>query len=118
MMRLDVDFSFCCAHDLPNYDGVCHRLHGHQYKMRISVSGKVDPVTGFVADFEAIKRIVTEEILALVDHRYLNEIEGLSNPTAENMAILFWNKLKEPLPGLYEIRLWETPEYSVSYTGE
>lgn len=117
-MRLNVDFTFCCAHSLPHYDGVCQRLHGHQYKMTVSVQGRPDPETGIIMDFEELRKIVSERILDLVDHRYLNDIEGLSNPTAENMVVLFWNRLKTCLPGLCEICLWETPEYSVSYTGD
>lgn len=117
-MRLDVEFNFCCAHELPHYDGVCRRLHGHHYRMGISVVGKVDAATGMVIDFEELRRIVMEKVLDKVDHRYLNDIEGLANPTAENMVVLFWKWLKEDLPGLSQIRLWETPEYCITYDGD
>ncbi|MDR0965336.1 MAG: 6-carboxytetrahydropterin synthase QueD [Myxococcales bacterium] len=117
-MDLDVEFDFCCAHDLPNYEGICRRLHGHHYRMLISITGRPDAHTGMIMDFEDLRQIVTERVLDLVDHRYLNEIPGLENPTAENMIVLFWNRLKESLPGLREIRLWETPAYSVTYRGD
>lgn len=117
-MDLDVEFNFCCAHHLPRYEGVCQRLHGHHYRMMVSLSGHPDPYTGMIMDFEEIRRIVTQQVLDLVDHRNLNDIPGLENPTVENMSILFWNRLKASLPGLREIRLWETPEYSVAYRGD
>ena len=117
-MDLDVEFNFCCAHHLPRYDGVCQRLHGHHYRMAISIAGRPDAYTGMIMDFEVVRQIVTERVLDLVDHRNLNDVEGLDNPTAENMAVLFWGRLKDALPGLREIRLWETPEYSVAYRGD
>ncbi len=117
-MDLDVEFNFCCAHHLPNYDGICQRLHGHHYRMMVSITGRPDPLTGMIMDFEEIRRIVTRDVLDLVDHRNLNDIPELANPTAENMVVLFWKRLRENLPGLREIRLWETPEYSVAYQGD
>ena len=117
-MRMDVEFNFCCAHLLPNYDGICSRHHGHHYRMMISVAGTPDPHTGMIIDFEEVRQVVTDRVLSLVDHRYLNDIPGLENPTAEHMVVLFWGRLKDVLPGLCEIRLWETPEYSIVYNGD
>jgi 6-pyruvoyltetrahydropterin/6-carboxytetrahydropterin synthase len=110
-LTLDVDFD--SAHRLPRYDGPCVRLHGHRYRLRVTITGPVDPKTGMVMDFGALKRIVEERVLSVVDHRDLNGL--LENPTAENMVVLFYEKLEGALPGLKELKLWETPEYSVVY---
>ncbi|MGI5861243.1 MAG: 6-pyruvoyl trahydropterin synthase family protein [Myxococcales bacterium] len=115
-MDLDVEFNFCCAHTLPYYDGPCNRLHGHHYRLLVTISGKPDPKSGMIIDFEELKQIVTEHAVGLVDHRDLNDF--MPNPTAENLIVFFWEKLKPVLPGLRQLRLYETPEYSVAYRGE
>jgi 6-pyruvoyltetrahydropterin/6-carboxytetrahydropterin synthase len=69
-----------------------------------------------IMDFEELRRCVLENAVGVVDHRHLNDF--MENPTAENMMVFFWERLQGKLPGLYELRLWETPEYSVAYRGE
>lgn len=115
-MELDVLFHFCAAHRLPYYDGPCFRMHGHNYTLEVTVGGPVDPKTGMVLDFEELKRIVNTHVLAAVDHQVLNDL--MDNPTAEHVIAWAWERLKGHLPELRELRLWETPEYSVVYRGE
>jgi 6-pyruvoyltetrahydropterin/6-carboxytetrahydropterin synthase len=114
-MRLDVEFYFAAAHRLPRYQGPCFRMHGHNYKFFVGLEGEVDPATGMIADFGEVKRIVGEQVLALVDHRTLNDI--LDNPTAENIARWIWEALAPHLAGLAEVRLFEIPDSCVTYRG-
>ena len=114
-MRLDVEFYFAAAHRLPRYEGPCFRLHGHNYKFFVAVEGEVDPRTGMIADFGALKQVVQENVLARVDHRNLNDV--LDNPTAENIARWIWEVLESRLRGLAEVRLYEIPDCCVTYRG-
>lgn len=114
-MRLDVEFHFAAAHRLPRYDGPCARVHGHNYRLLVGVEGEVDPRSGMIADFGAIKAAVQEHVLARVDHRDLNDV--LANPTAENIARWIWETLDGRLPGLHEVRLFEIPDSCVTYRG-
>ena len=115
-MRLDVEFSFAAAHRLPRYDGPCFRLHGHNYRFLVAIEGAVDPATGMLVDFGDLKRVVADRVLALVDHRTLNDV--LENPTAENIARWIWDALAPHLPGLAEVRLYEIPDSCVTYRGQ
>ena len=115
-MDLDVEFNFSCAHTLPFYNGPCCRLHGHNYRLLVSVTGKPNPKDGMIMDFEELRRVVLEHAVGVVDHRNLNDF--MENPTAEHLVLFFWERLKPRLPGLRELRLWETPEYSVAYRGD
>ena len=112
------DFTFEAAHKLPNVpDGhKCGRLHGHSYKVRIHLQGEVDSVSGWFIDFADIKTIF-KPIYVQLDHHYLNDIEGLQNPTAENIAKWVWDKLKPLLPELSAIELMETCTCGVIYEG-
>lgn len=95
----------------------CRRLHGHGFKIRISVTGRTDPATGLFYDHAEIARQM-KPLIDLVDHNYLNDIEGLENPTLENMLAWFWRKLQPVLPGLSEIVIYETDRAWGSYRGE
>lgn len=102
------DFDFQSAHFLPNVrDGhKCAKLHGHSYKVEISVTGDVNEPEGWVVDFADIERAVAP-LLQLIDHHCLNEVEGLENPTAENIAIWFRDRLNRLFPGLSAIVVHE-----------
>lgn len=115
-VEIRVEFLFSSAHRLPFYDGPCNRPHGHNYKLVVSVAGPVDPATGMVMDFEELRKLVWEKALARCDHHDLNGF--LENPTAENIVVWIWDQLRPVLPGLRELVLYETPEYSVIYRGE
>ncbi len=113
------EFSFEAAHMLPNVpEGhKCRRLHGHSFRVSVSVSGPVDDETGWVMDFADIEA-ACEPIHAQLDHRYLNDIEGLENPTSEVIARWVWDRLKPNLPGLSQVRIWETCTAGCVYKGE
>lgn len=114
-MRLDVEFSFAAAHRLPRYEGPCFRLHGHNYRLIVSLEGEVDPQSGMIADFGEIKRLVHELVISRIDHQDLNE--QLANPTAENITRWIWESLEPRLAGLCEVRLYEIPDSCVTYRG-
>ncbi len=115
-MELSVDFHFCAAHSLPYYNGPCFRLHGHNYQLRVTVGGKINPKDGMIRDFEEIRKKVSEAVLAQCDHHNLNDF--MENPTAENVVAWMWERLKLEIQGLKELRLWETPEYCVTLREE
>ena len=96
-MKIFKQFSFEAAHKLPlvTQDHKCFNLHGHSFKVKVSVEGSLNEM-GWVKDFSELKKICVPYIKEL-DHSYLNEIEGLENPTSENIAIWLWNKLSKKL---------------------
>jgi 6-pyruvoyltetrahydropterin/6-carboxytetrahydropterin synthase len=118
-VRLTKDFSFEAAQTLPmvSPDHKCGRMHGHSFKMEISVEGEVDPSTGWLYDHARISRAM-DPLLELLDHSYLNDIPGLENPTIENMCLWFWERLSPSLVGLAEIVIHETPSARCSYRGK
>ena len=97
------------AHRLPNVPPghKCARLHGHSFRIEIHVSGEIDPQTGWVMDFADIKAAF-KPLYDQLDHHYLNDIEGLENPTSEQLATWIWDRLKPVLPLLSEIVVHET----------
>ena len=117
--RLGKDFFFESAHVLPKVpaDHKCGRMHGHSFKMEVVVEGEVNPDTGWVYDFSQISRTV-EPLVAQLDHRCLNDIPGLENPTVEVLAGWVWQKLASQLPGLVEIVVHETATSRCIYRGE
>jgi 6-pyruvoyltetrahydropterin/6-carboxytetrahydropterin synthase len=112
-MLLSVDFHFSAAHALPHYDGPCKRLHGHNYVLRVTLAGRPQPKDGMIRDFDEVKRTVWDQVLTTLDHYHLNDI--IENPTAENVVVWIWERLRPIVPGLKELKLWETPEYCVTY---
>jgi 6-pyruvoyltetrahydropterin/6-carboxytetrahydropterin synthase len=111
-----LDFDFNAAHRLPYYEGPCFHTHGHNYRLRVLVEGRVNPATGLTTDFMTIKRLVQEHVLATIDHNDLNLV--LDNPTAENVVAWIWERLRPALPGLVELQLFETPDCGVIYRGD
>ncbi|MBM7614112.1 6-carboxytetrahydropterin synthase QueD [Alkaliphilus hydrothermalis] len=111
--RIDVTkiFTFDSAHKLNNYEGDCKYLHGHTYKLEVTIRGKVDD-RGMVMDFNDLKAIVKERILDRLDHRYLNELFEF-NTTCENMLVWMFEQLEENISDnrvqLQKLVLWETP---------
>lgn len=119
MTRIFKDFSFEAAHRLPNVpEGhKCARLHGHSFRVRVVIEGPVDPRTGWVMDFADIKAVV-RPLEDRLDHYYLNDIEGLENPTSEELARWIWRALKPQLPLLAAIEVRETCTSGCIYTGD
>jgi 6-pyruvoyltetrahydropterin/6-carboxytetrahydropterin synthase len=117
--RLTKDFTFEAAQTLPNApEGhKCRGVHGHSFKVEVSVEGDVDPKTGWVYDHARISDAM-KSLMKMLDHAYLNDIEGLENPTIENMAEWFWKKLESQCPGLCEIVVHETSTARCVYRGE
>ena len=118
-MRLYKDFSFEAAHRLPNVPTghKCARLHGHSFQVRVSVDGPVGDRTGWVMDFAELKEAF-RPVHDQLDHRYLNEIAGLENPTSENVARWIWRQLRPSLPGLAEVEVRETCTTGCIYRGD
>ena len=112
------EFGFEAAHRLPNVpDGhKCGRLHGHSYRVEVRVRGDVDSASGMVIDFAEIKAAFAP-LDDQLDHRYLNEVDGLDNPTAENLARWIWTRLAAVLP-LTQVVVRETCTSGVAYTGD
>ena len=117
-MELFKDFSFEAAHRLPNVPAghKCARLHGHSFQVRVTLDGPVDPTLGWVMDFADLKAACAPVIDAL-DHRYLNEIAGLENPTSEVVAAWLWERLAPALPFLASITVRETCTSGCTYRG-
>ncbi len=117
-MEIFKEFGFEAAHRLPNVspEHKCFRLHGHSFRCEVHVAGPLDPTLGWVLDFADIKAAV-KPVVEQLDHRYLNEIEGLENPTSENLAVWIWDRLRPALPGLSRIVIRETCTSGCSYSG-
>lgn len=117
-MRLQRDYRFEAAHFLPAVpEGhKCARMHGHSYAITVTVEGDVHSEAGWVIDFAEIDEHVQPLVRAL-DHRVLNEIEGLANPTSEHLAAWLWARVRAALPLLVEITVSETPTSRCTYRG-
>ncbi len=105
--------------------GKCNNpnFHGHNYDLTVSVTGQIDPETGYVMDVKILADLIKEEIENAFDHKNLNvdvpEFANL-NPTAENIVVVIWNKLRAKIKAEHELEvtLYETPRNFVSYKGE
>jgi 6-pyruvoyltetrahydropterin/6-carboxytetrahydropterin synthase len=117
-VRLVHEFRFEAAHRLPHVPAghKCARLHGHSFKVELAISGQVNPQTGWLVDFGDIHQLWSSLYDAL-DHRYLNEIPGLENPTSEVLAKWIWDQMKPKLPSLVQVTLFETCDARCEYTG-
>jgi 6-pyruvoyltetrahydropterin/6-carboxytetrahydropterin synthase len=118
-MELRKTFQFEAAHLLPLLPKThkCRRLHGHSFKVEIVVAGECDPKLGWLMDYADITAAF-KPAWEKLDHRYLNEIPGLKNPTSEEIAAWIWKKLKSRLPLLVEVVVAETCTARAVYRGE
>lgn len=112
------EFGFEAAHLLPNVPPghKCARLHGHSFRVRVHVAGPVGDTSGWVCDFADITA-ACEPVRDRLDHRYLNDIEGLGNPTSEVVAAWIWAQLAPTLPGLTRLVVQETCTSGCEYRG-
>ena len=112
------EFRLEAAHRLPNVpEGhKCARLHGHSFRVEVHVRGELDPRLGWVCDFADLKAAFAP-LHDQLDHHYLNEVEGLENPTSEVLAQWIWARLKPSLPGLCRIVVRETCTSGCVYEG-
>ena len=114
-MALEMDFHFAAAHRLPRYQGRCFNMHGHNYKLTVKVEGEPDAYSGIMLDFGDLEGAVKGGVLDQCDHATLNDF--IENPTAENTVVWMWERLHVRLPGLVELKLWETKDCCVVYRG-
>jgi 6-pyruvoyltetrahydropterin/6-carboxytetrahydropterin synthase len=120
-MRYHLEFKdhFDAAHYLRGYRGPCVNLHGHRWEVQVGISGRELDSVGILIDFKAVKRLLAEN---LPDHRCLNELDyfsGDKNPTAENLAVYLFDRIRSGLRGINAsldldfVKVWETPDASV-----
>ncbi len=117
-MDIFKSFTFEAAHRLPNVpEGhKCARLHGHSFRIELHVEGQPDPHTGWIMDFAELAQAF-KPLHELLDHRYLNEIDGLENPTSERLAQWIWERIRPTVPLLSEVVVRETCSSGCSYRG-
>jgi 6-pyruvoyltetrahydropterin/6-carboxytetrahydropterin synthase len=117
-MRISKEFTFEAAHRLPLVppDHKCARLHGHSFRVVIHVDGDLDPHRQWVMDFADIDKAFAP-LREMLDHRYLNEVDGLQNPTSEVIACWIWERLAPGLAGLSQVDVKETCTTSCTYRG-
>ncbi|HEY1005581.1 MAG TPA: 6-carboxytetrahydropterin synthase QueD [Sphingobacteriaceae bacterium] len=117
-MTIYKEFTFDSAHYLPfvSPGHKCGQLHGHTYRLTVFASGPVQPETGWVMDYHELKKAV-EPVIIRLDHRLLNEVPGLENPTSEVLAAWLWEQIRPRLPLLDRIELKETPGSGVIFRG-
>jgi len=118
-MRIFREMNFEAAHRLPHVPAnhKCGRLHGHSYKVEIHIQGQVSETSGMVIDFADVK-VAFQPLMDRLDHYYLNDIEGLENPTAENLSVWIWDRLKPALPALCMVLVKETCTAGAVFEGE
>lgn len=104
-------FDFEAGHYIPEHPAKCKFLHGHSYKVEVTVRRRLNPITGMVMDFKQLSKAVKNNIIEIFDHEYLNDF--IPNPTSENIVLWIWEKLSLDVKGIQRIRLYETAS---SYT--
>lgn len=119
MLTVTKHFGFEACHHLPYYEGACHNVHGHSYKLDVTVGGQVikdGPKQGMIIDFKDLKKIVKENVVDKLDHSDLNEF--YANPTAELMVPDIAYSIMQKLPKevyLVSVKLWETEDSYAEY---
>jgi 6-pyruvoyltetrahydropterin/6-carboxytetrahydropterin synthase len=118
-VRLVRNLGFEAAHHLPKVPAghKCARLHGHSFKIDLTVEGETNPETGWFIDYAEIDD-VWRPLFDQLDHNYLNDVEGLENPTSEVLADWLWRKLKPVLPSLTMVTVHETCDARCEYWGQ
>lgn len=123
MYEVQVEQTFAAAHALRNYKGSCENLHGHNFKVQVTITGEKLDKAGMLVDFLDVKKVL-REIMAKVDHQNLNELPPFDeelNPSAENLAKYFHDFLANGLEAdgvpikITEVRIWETDIQSAAY---
>lgn len=118
-MELFAVYHLQAARRLPHLpaEHPCSRLHGHSFRVQVHVSGPLDKALGWVMDYADLDR-AWQPLHEALDHRYLNEVPGLANPTSEHLAIWLWEHLKDSLPGLSQVQVQETDRAGCIYRGD
>jgi len=117
--ELSKTFRFEAAHCLPNVPPghKCAEPHGHSYRVTVTVAGQVDEALGWVMDFGDLKEVVSPLIQQL-DHRNLNAVAGLANPTSEQLARWLWDRIRPKVPQLTKVAVAESDTSLCTYFGE
>ena len=122
MFEVSVEQTFAAGHALRNYKGACENVHGHNFKVRVTLEGTKLDEAGMLVDFLDVKKYM-KDIIARLDHQFLNDIAPFDvvNPSAENIAEYFFQQLRTPLAEnpvqveISEVRVWETDIQSACY---
>ena len=119
IVELTKEFTFEAAHSLPHVPKghKCARLHGHSFRVEVTVRGAVNPESGWLMDFGELKEKF-KPLEEQLDHRFLNEVPGLENSTSENIARWVWQRLKPQVPQLWCVTVFETCTSRCVYRGE
>ncbi len=117
-VRLVHEFKFEAAHRLPRVPAghKCARLHGHSFKIEVAIAGPVNPETGWFIDFGDLYE-AWAPLHEQLDHNYLNDLEGLENPTSEILAKWVWDRLRPTIPSIVRITVHETCDARCEYEG-
>lgn len=118
-MIIFATFAFEAAHRLPRVpDGhKCGRLHGHNWTVEIQCDGEPDETTGWIVDFYDVQEAWERRVYSVLDHRLLNDVPGLDNPTTERIAEWIWSQLGRDIPNLFRVVVRETPAFGCVYEG-
>jgi 6-pyruvoyltetrahydropterin/6-carboxytetrahydropterin synthase len=116
MYNIKIESYFSSAHFLREYKGKCEELHGHNWKVEVTVEAKETGKAGMVLDFQDLKMKVNA-VLDLMDHKCLNNLSYFkkANPTSENIARYIYDSLKDGIPGLKLVTVWESHNSCASY---
>jgi len=118
-VELIQEYAFEAAHRLPKVspEHKCFRMHGHSFRVEVVLAGEIDPTTGWLVDFGDVTAAVEPLIHNELDHRTLNDVPGLENPTSEMLCVWLWRRLVDRLPGLAAITVHETCTARCTYRG-
>jgi 6-pyruvoyltetrahydropterin/6-carboxytetrahydropterin synthase len=122
MFEVAVDQTFAAGHALRNYKGKCENLHGHNFRVQVTIEGERLDDTGLLVDFIDVKKSM-QDVIARLDHQFLNEIPpfDVKNPSAENIAEHFYDAMTQDLAAnpvavrIREVKVWETDIQSAAY---
>jgi 6-pyruvoyltetrahydropterin/6-carboxytetrahydropterin synthase len=118
-MELSYRFGFDAAHHFTHFPAghLNHGIHGHSFQVEVAVRGEPDPHTGFIVDFAELER-ACRELRSSLDHRLLNELEGLAKPSLENLCLWIWRRLAPAFPSLSHVTVRrDSSGHSCRYTG-
>ena len=119
MYEVSVDETFAAGHALRAYHGKCENVHGHNYRIQVTLAGEALDAAGLLVDFTEIKKLL-HAVVERMDHRFLNDVPPFDtlNPSAENMARYVYEEIKRELPAparVAQVKLWETDTASATY---
>ena len=119
-VELTQTYDFEAAHRLPKLppEHKCFQMHGHSYRIEVCVAGELDERMGWLRDFGEISAVIEPVIMRELDHRTLNDVPGLENPTSELLCVWLWKRLRPTLPDLEAITVHETCSARCTYRGE